>query len=112
MPGERHRRDKGDRRLRALVVVHAVAFQPVETPSGGRVPDGSAGVVVPEEPPDSRPYRCLPAPLARERVGARGGVGHGGGLDRLLVERRLFAPRASSPYWGETEAPFKALLLH
>src|SRR5438105_3512248 len=80
------REEKGQRRLRALVLVHAVDVERVPATAGRRVIEPSAQMVLAEKPVEGATRLLVPERTAGDalRIEARGD--HGGGLDRLLIE--------------------------
>ncbi len=97
------RRDQGDRRLGALVLVAPVRFEAVVAAAGAGVEHRRAGVVVAEEPGHRPGHPAGEALVAGQIEGAPAGIGQGGRFDGLLVEAGtgVVRPPASARAEGE-----------
>ena len=85
---------KRERRLRALVLVHAIGVQPVAAAAGGRVVERLLQVVLTEKPAEGAARVLGPAMVAGHPARVETGRDHRARLDRLLIERGL-RPAAS-----------------
>ena len=96
-PGaELERRQRGEGRLGALVLVAPVGVQAVEPPPVAASYSGIAAVVVAEEPADAPvEVRRATTRCRSTRNARRSALGQGGDLDRLLVEAGPASPAPS-----------------